>query len=60
MEKGIRYAFVGNLPGHPGNHTYCPKCRKIVIKRSGFFLAENHVKGGRCAYCKEPIAGVWS
>ena len=36
MDAGIRYAFVGNLPGHPGNHTYCPKCGKVVIKRSGF------------------------
>ena len=59
-DAGIRYAFVGNLPGHPGNHTYCPKCGKIVIKRSGFFLAENYVKNGRCEYCQEKIAGVWA
>ena len=60
MDAGVRYAFVGNLPGHPGNHTYCPKCRKIVVERRGFFLAENHVRAGRCEYCNEKIAGVWS
>ena len=38
MAKGIRYAYVGNVPNHPGNHTYCPRCKKVVIKRMGFFL----------------------
>ena len=38
MRKGIRYAYVGNVPGHPGNHTYCPGCGKVVIGRSGFFV----------------------
>jgi pyruvate formate lyase activating enzyme len=60
MDKGIYYAFVGNVPGHPGNHTYCPKCRKIVIKREGFFVEEMHLAQGRCAYCQQPIAGVWT
>jgi pyruvate formate lyase activating enzyme len=60
MDKGIHYAFVGNVPGHPGNHTYCPKCGKIVIKRGGFLLEEMHLEQGRCTYCQEPIAGVWA
>ena len=60
MSKGIHYAYVGNVPGHPGNSTYCPGCGKIVIKRSGFFAVENHLKDGRCEYCGKPIAGVWN
>lgn len=56
---GIRYPFVGNVPGHPGNHTYCPNCGKIVIRRSGFFVTEIHIEQGRCAFCRVPIAGVW-
>lgn len=60
MDKGIHYAFVGNVPGHPGNNTYCPNCGEIVIKRSGFFVLENHVQDGKCGYCQHPIAGVWS
>ncbi len=59
MSKGIHYAFVGNVPGHPGNSTYCPGCGKIVIKRSGFFVLENHLKDGCCEYCGYRIAGVW-
>ena len=59
MAKGIHYAFVGNVPGHPGNSTYCPSCGKIVIKRSGFFPVEIHLQDGRCEYCGRTIAGAW-
>ncbi len=59
MVRGIRYAYVGNVPGHMGNHTYCPRCRKIVIKRDNFFVTEMHLKNGACAFCNQTIAGVW-
>jgi pyruvate formate lyase activating enzyme len=59
LAHGIHYPYVGNVPGHPGNSTYCPKCGKIVIQRTGFFVVANHVAKGRCSYCGEPIAGVW-
>ena len=57
--KGIHYAYVGNVPNHPGSHTYCPKCGKAIIKRTDFLVLEMHVKDGRCEYCGQPIAGVW-
>jgi len=59
-EAGIRYPYVGNVPGHPGNHTYCPSCGKAVVLRVGFFVTTKHLKQNRCAYCNAPIAGVWS
>jgi len=58
--SGMHYPFVGNVPSHPGNHTYCPKCKKIVIQRHGFFITEMNIKGGRCKYCNRKIAGVWT
>ncbi|MCP4755251.1 MAG: AmmeMemoRadiSam system radical SAM enzyme [Proteobacteria bacterium] len=59
-KAGMRYPFVGNVPGHEGNHTYCPSCGKTVIQRIGFFLGRQRLKNGRCGYCSTPIAGVWS
>jgi len=59
LEEGVRFAYVGNVPGHPGNHTYCPACGQPVIVRQGFAVAEYHLDGGKCAYCGEPIPGVW-
>ena len=60
MGRGMHYAYVGNVPNHPGNHTYCPSCGKAVIKRTGFFIAEMHVKKGLCAFCRTKISGVWT
>jgi pyruvate formate lyase activating enzyme len=57
---GLRYPFVGNVPGHPGNNTYCPKCSKAVVTRTGFFVTEMHVDDGHCDHCGERIAGVWT
>lgn len=57
---GIRYPFVGNVPDHEGNHTYCPKCGKVVIRRTGFFVTEMQIAKGLCRYCQTPIAGVWT
>lgn len=59
-DQGVHYAFVGNVPGHAGNHTYCPRCGEVVIGRKGFFITANKLKDGRCGSCGEPIAGVWS
>jgi pyruvate formate lyase activating enzyme len=60
MDRGLRYAYVGNVPGHPGNHTYCPRCRARVITRQDFFVLESTLKDGRCGACGYAIAGVWS
>ena len=60
MARGIHYAYVGNVPGHPGNHTYCPRCRARVIARQDFFVLESKLVNGRCAACGYAIAGVWS
>jgi pyruvate formate lyase activating enzyme len=59
LDVGLRYPFVGNVPGHAGNHSHCPKCKKVVIERHGFFIKNNHVAKGRCEFCQEKIAGVW-
>ena len=60
MAHGIRYAYVGNVPGHPGNNTYCPKCRTVCVERSGLFLTAMHLRSGRCPACGTAIPGVWT
>jgi pyruvate formate lyase activating enzyme len=59
MKKGIHYAYIGNVPNHPGSNTYCPQCGKAVIKRRDIFLTELNVKNGRCKFCEKKIPGVW-
>jgi pyruvate formate lyase activating enzyme len=58
--KGLHYPYVGNVPSHPGNHTYCPSCCKTVVERTGFFVLSNRITNGKCPFCGRVIAGVWS
>jgi len=60
MSKGIHYAYVGNVPNHPGNHTYCPQCGKAIIQRSSIFVTQLDMEHGKCKFCGKAIPGVWS
>jgi len=59
LAAGLHYVYIGNVPGHEGENTYCPKCRKLLIGRSGYTVTENNIKNGRCKYCGYKISGVW-
>jgi len=59
MSAGMHYVYIGNVPGHSGNHTYCPSCGKMVIRRTAYFVQDIKIRGGRCIYCRRKIAGVW-
>ena len=60
MEEGLKYVYVGNVPpGNAGENTYCPNCKKLLIKRLGFGVAENNVTDGKCKFCGQKIYGVW-
>jgi pyruvate formate lyase activating enzyme len=58
-KAGVRYVYLGNVPGHPAENTACPRCGKTVIERRGFAILRRSMKNGACAYCGEAIAGVW-
>jgi len=57
--EGLHYVYLGNVPGHPAESTYCPKCGRVVIKRIGLMTQEIHLRKGKCEYCQQPIAGIW-
>jgi len=60
LAEGLRFVYVGNVSGHAGNHTYCPKCRAILIRRVDVVVVKNRLKSGRCPDCGEAIPGIWS
>lgn len=57
---GLEYVYIGKVPGHEGWNTFCPKCRHMIIQRTGYMIGEMHLKGGNCEYCGNPIPGIWS
>jgi len=60
LEEGLRFVYVGNVPGHEGENTYCPGCHGAVISRSGYRIEAVRLKKGRCAACGTPIPGIWA
>ena len=54
--EGLKYAYIGNVPGHPLEHTYCPQCNNIAIKRYGFSIQSwNLDANNACKNCGYPI-----
>ncbi len=59
MDAGLHYVYTGNINDKEGSTTFCPKCNKPVIIRTGFMIKENRLIDGKCPNCQEKIAGVW-
>ncbi len=60
-EEGLWFVYAGNLPGQVGDweHTFCPFCGVVLIKRYGFYVLLNAMEGNRCYNCQKEIPGVW-
>ena len=55
-DVGLKYVYLGNVPGHKWEHTYCSECNQIVINRYGFNIREWHLdKNHQCNFCQNPI-----
>ena len=55
-EEGLKYVYLGNVPGHPWEHTYCSECNEIVVKRFGFDIQGwNMDKDNKCKFCGNQI-----
>jgi pyruvate formate lyase activating enzyme len=59
-EAGLQFVYLGNVPGHPAENTYCPACKKMVIRRVGMAVVENRMKTGRCPDCGHALPGIWA
>ncbi len=59
MLAGLNYVYIGNVPGHEGESTYCPNCKRVLVHRIGYNIIMDGIKKGRCVYCNRRIAGIW-
>jgi len=61
--QGLNYVYLGNIPGHASENTYCPNCDTAIIKRYAFEIIEwKLTKDMKCPVCgyQIPIKGkVW-
>ncbi|MDA4135114.1 MAG: AmmeMemoRadiSam system radical SAM enzyme [Thaumarchaeota archaeon] len=62
-KEGLRYVYIGNVPGHPAENTYCPGCSALLIERTGYDIGTYSLdENGRCEACgyQTPIVGPLS
>ena len=57
LESGLQYVYLGNVPGHEGENTTCPKCKALLIRRDGFSVSEMKIAEGKCPVCAKNIDG---
>ncbi len=58
-EVGLNYVYIGNVPGHIHNSTFCSKCQRRLIHRVHFSTLENNIEDGKCKFCGNKIPGIW-
>lgn len=59
QKTGLKFVYIGNVPGNIFENTWCPKCKKLLIERRGFEVLRNNIVKGKCKFCGEVIAGRW-
>lgn len=56
-ERGLKYAYVGNVHDQVHQSTYCPQCGTLLIARDWYQLGKYHMKRNRCGECGQRITG---
>jgi pyruvate formate lyase activating enzyme len=54
---GLRYVYLGNMPGAKSESTFCYQCGRMLIERMGYQILANHIKNSCCPDCGVRIAG---
>lgn len=57
--EGLKYVYIGNVPGNEKANTNCPSCGNTVIERQGFTVTLNNINNGKCNKCGAPVSGIW-
>jgi pyruvate formate lyase activating enzyme len=59
-DAGLQFVYLGNVPGHRYDNTYCPSCHALLIERRGLEVTRVTIDRGRCPRCGQQVAGIWS
>jgi len=60
LSEGLKYIYIGNVPGSRDANTICPNCGEILVERSGYTIKSMKISDGKCSYCSESIPGHWN
>jgi pyruvate formate lyase activating enzyme len=57
LQMGIKFCYLGNVHNEESQTTYCPKCKKILIKRNWHSVTTNRLSQNVCGYCHTVLPG---
>jgi pyruvate formate lyase activating enzyme len=56
--RKLKYVYIGNAPELGDDNTYCPVCRNLLIRRSGYQTRIGGLENGCCSRCGTRIPVV--
>jgi len=56
-DEGLWYVYLGNVPGHRHENTFCHRCGELLIERQVFDVIRNRIEDDKCPGCKTLIPG---
>jgi len=59
-QAGLEFVYLGNVPGHRLENTYCPDCGARLIERWGLRVTGCRLEQGCCPECGRKLPGVWA
>jgi pyruvate formate lyase activating enzyme len=48
---GLKFVYLGNVPGHEYENTMCYSCGKMVVRRIGYDIQIVGLDGSKCKFC---------
>lgn len=55
----LDYVYIGNVREQKGQDTFCPKCKALVIERSGYFTSIKDLNSkGKCKICGYQVLSI--
>jgi pyruvate formate lyase activating enzyme len=58
-EAGLKYVYIGNIPGSEGENTICFNCGTSLIERHGFSIRNVTLHGNACPRCGTVLEGIF-
>ena len=50
-QAGLKFVYVGNVPGHKSENTVCYSCGELIVERFGYQTKIVGLEGSKCRFC---------
>lgn len=59
IAAGLRYVYIGNVPGNSSENTYCHSCKELLVKRNAYQVKNYLQENGKCPQCNTMVHGIY-